>query len=44
MKQIVYDMGPPTLVRAIKVKATLRTRIQAGKGPPSQKLKTISVS
>ena len=49
MKQILYDMGPLTLVRrplerALKVWHTLRTKIQAKKGPPTQKLKKISVS
>ena len=44
MKQILYDMGPLTLVRwplyrALKVWATLRTRIQDEEGPPTQKLK-----
>ena len=44
MKQILYDMGPLTrvrwpLYRALKVWHTLRTRIQAEKGHPTQKLK-----
>ena len=42
MKQILYDIGP--LYRALKVWRTLRTKIQAEKGPPTQKLKKISVS
>ena len=44
MKQILYDMGPLTLARwplyrALKVCTTHWTRIQAGEGPPTQKLK-----
>ena len=41
VKQILYDMGPLTLVRwslyrALKVWDTLSTRIQAHKGPTTQ--------
>ena len=44
MKQILYDMGPPTLVRwplyrALKVWHALRNRIQA-KGLQTKKFKT----
>ena len=49
MKQILYDMGPLTLVRwplyrALKVCHTPQTKIQAEKGPITQKIKKISVS
>ena len=48
MKQILYNMGPLTLVRwllyrALKVWHTPGTRIQAEKGLPTQKLKKSSV-
>ena len=44
MKQILYDMGQMASVESFKVWHTLRTKIQAEKGPPTQKLKKISVS
>ena len=43
MKRVLYDIGPLTIVRwslyrALKVWHTHRTKIQAEKGPPTQKL------
>ena len=43
MKWILYDMGPLTCQMAspesFKIWATLRTKIHAEKGPPTQKMK-----
>ena len=49
MKQILYDMGPLTLVwwpllRTLKVWATFLAKIQAGEGPPTQNLKEKKVN
>ena len=39
MKEILYDMDPLASPESFEVWGALRTKIQAEKGPPTQKLK-----